>query len=64
MLVYGSLVVDGMVLLDYDSGFQPSLSFFWMSWYIGMLISVLRFGLLDGFQNLRQRWSQGSFPEA
>jgi len=27
MLVYGSLVVGGMVLSGYDSGFQPSFSF-------------------------------------
>jgi len=36
MLVYGSLTVSGMVLPGYDSGFQPSLTFFWMPWYIGM----------------------------
>ena len=28
MLVYGSLVVRGMVLMGYDIGFQPSLAFF------------------------------------
>jgi len=28
MLVYGSLVVGGMVLSGYDSGFHPSLAFF------------------------------------
>jgi len=40
MLVYGSLVVDGMVLSGYDSGFQPSLAFFSMPWYVAMFISV------------------------
>ena len=64
MLVYGSLVVCGMVLSSYDSGFKPSLSFFYMSWYVGMFILVLSFGLLDEFQNLGQMWSQGSFPKA
>jgi len=29
-----------MVLPSYDNGFQPSLSFFWMPWYVGMFISV------------------------
>jgi hypothetical protein len=45
MLVYGSLVVGGMVLSGYDSGFQPSLAFFWMPWCVGMLFLVLSFGL-------------------
>ena len=41
MLVYGSLIVGDMVLSDYDSGFQPSLAFFQMPWYVGMFISIL-----------------------
>jgi len=40
MLVYGSLVVSGMILLGYDNGFQPSLDFFGMASYVGMFISV------------------------
>lgn len=32
MLVYGSLVVGGMVFPGYDSGFQPSLAGFLMPW--------------------------------
>jgi len=49
MLVYGSLVVYGMVLSGYESGFHPSLAFFWMPWYVGMFISVLSFGFLMDF---------------
>jgi len=64
MLVYGSLAISGMVLLGYDSGFQPSLAFFWMSWYFGMLILVLSFVLSDGFQNPWWRWSHVSFSKA
>ena len=61
---YGSLVVGGMVLSGYDSGFQPSLAFFWMPWYVGMFILVLSFGFSDGFQNQEWRWSQVSFPKS
>ena len=64
MLVYGSLVVAGMALSGYDSGFQPSLAFFWMPWYVGMFISILRFSFPDGFQNPGGRWSQVSFLKA
>jgi len=64
MLVYGSLVVRGMVLMGYDSGFEPILAFLWMPWYFGMFISVLSFGSQDGFWNLGWRWSQVSFPKA
>ena len=41
MLAYGSLVVSGMVLPGYDSGFHPILAFFQMPWYVRMFISVL-----------------------
>jgi len=44
-LVYGSLVVGGMVFPGCDSGFQPSLAFSWMPWCVGMLISVLSFAI-------------------
>lgn len=64
MLVYGSLLVGGMVLPGYDSSFQPSLTFFQMPWYVGMFISVLNFGFPDGFRNPRRKWSQVSFPKA
>jgi len=40
MLVYGSLVFVGMVLPGYESGFQPSLAFFRIPWYVGMFIFV------------------------
>ena len=46
MSVYGSLAVGGMVFPGYDSGFQPSLAFFKIPWCVGMLISVLSFGIL------------------
>ncbi len=45
MLVYGYLVVGGMVLLGYDSVFQPSLAFFRMPWYVGMFIQFWNFGI-------------------
>jgi len=64
MLVYGSLVVGGMVFPGYDSGFQPSLTSSWMPWYVGMFILVLSFGLLDGFRNIGQMWPQVSFLKA
>jgi len=41
-MVYGSLAFRGMVLSGYDSGFQPSLAFFQMSWYVVMFISVFK----------------------
>ena len=41
MLVYGSLDISGMVFSGYDNGFQPSLAFFRMPWYVGMFILVL-----------------------
>ena len=34
MLVYGPLVVGGMVFLGYDSGFQSSLAFYRMDFGI------------------------------
>jgi len=37
MLVYGSLVVDGMVLLGYDNGFYLSLSFFGCHGVLGFI---------------------------
>jgi len=40
MFVYGSLAIDGMVFPSYDNGFQHSLAFFQMPWYVGMFISV------------------------
>ena len=64
MLVYGSLVVGGIFLSGYDNGFQPSLAFFKIPWYVGIFISVLSFGFPDGFRNLGRRWSQSSFPKA
>ena len=47
MLVYGSLVFGGMVFPGYDNGFQRSLAFFQMPWCVGMLISVLSFGIAE-----------------
>jgi len=47
MLVYGSIVVGGMVLLGYNIGFHPGITFFWILWYVGMFISVFSFGFLD-----------------
>jgi len=41
MLVYGSLVFDGMALSVSDNSFHPSLAFFRMPWYVGTFISVL-----------------------
>ena len=45
MLVYDSLVLGGMVLPGYDSGFHHKLSFFRIPWCVGMLISILSFGI-------------------
>ena len=42
MLVYGSLAIGGMVFPSYDSGFQPSLTFIRMPWYVGMFIYVFK----------------------
>lgn len=58
-----ALYVGGMVFPGYDSHFQPSFSFSGCHG-VGMFISVLSFGLLDGFRNLGWRWSRGSFPKA
>jgi len=61
--VYGSLVIGGMVLSGYDSGFQPILAILWMQ-LCWLFILVLSFGFPGGYHNLGQRWSQGSFPKA
>ncbi len=53
MLVYGSLALDGMVLLDYDNGFEPSLAFFWMPWYVGMSILFWSFGIVGWISKSR-----------
>jgi len=47
MLVYGSLVIGGMVFLGYDSGFQRSLAIF-RCHGVGMFMVFL--GYDNGFQ--------------